>query len=214
MFHGAVWVLTTDGASEEDLVEMEEVVAELGARPVRMTARQHDEAVAQISHLPQVLAAALLRQAAGHPGALELAAGGFRDLTRVAASPSEWWAQLMVGNRASLAPVLRSFAQRLSAWAEAVEGEEEDRLRQALEEAGRMREGLVAPVVAVGVVLADRPGEIARVGRALEHSGVDVRDLQLRHWIHGGGGILTLSVRPGEEEALRAALTEEGFTLA
>ncbi|MFW2339322.1 MAG: hypothetical protein ACN4GK_04670, partial [Acidimicrobiia bacterium] len=59
-----------------------------------------------------------------------------------------------------------------------------------------------------------KPGEIAAVGRALEVSSVDVRDLQLRHGPQGGGGVLTLSVRPGEAEALRESLTAEGFTLA
>jgi hypothetical protein len=65
----------------------------------------------------------------------------------------------------------------------------------------------------VDVVLEDRPGELGAVGRALASSGVDVRDLQLRHGPHGGGGVLTLSVRPGEAEALREALRSEGFVL-
>ncbi|NIR38969.1 MAG: hypothetical protein GWO22_24290, partial [Actinobacteria bacterium] len=61
-----------------------------------------------------------------------------------------------------------------------------------------LRAELSAPVVQVRVVLRDEPGELARVGRALERSSVDVRDLQLRHAPYGGGGVLTLSVRPGE----------------
>jgi hypothetical protein len=61
--------------------------------------------------------------------------------------------------------------------------------------------------------MQDRPGELGAVGRALVATGVDVRDLQLRHGPHGGGGVLTLSVRPGEAEALRDALAAEGFEL-
>jgi hypothetical protein len=61
------------------------------------------------------------------------------------------------------------------------------------------------------VSLADEPGEIARVGHALEESHVDVRDIQMRHAPHGGGGVLTLSVRSGEEEALRHALEDAGL---
>ena len=49
------------------------------------------------------------------------------------------------------------------------------------------------------------------MGHALQTSRVDVRDLQLRHAVHGGGGILTISVRPGEVETLKAALAHEGF---
>jgi hypothetical protein len=69
-------------------------------------------------------------------------------------------------------------------------------------------------VVAVSVALADRRGELAKVGRSLEVSAVDVRDLQLRHAPYGGGGVLTLAVRPGDAEALRAALQQEGLIVA
>jgi prephenate dehydrogenase len=72
---------------------------------------------------------------------------------------------------------------------------------------------MAAPVETVSVVLEDRPGEIARVGLSLSLSGVDLRDLQLRHAVHGGGGVLTLSVRAGESQRLRAALEAEGFRL-
>jgi hypothetical protein len=51
------------------------------------------------------------------------------------------------------------------------------------------------------------------VGHALETSGVDIRDLQLRHATHGGGGVLTLSVKSDEADRLRAALTADGFRL-
>jgi hypothetical protein len=61
------------------------------------------------------------------------------------------------------------------------------------------------------VVLLDRPGEIVRVGHALEASRVDVRDFQLRHGEHGGGGILTISVKGEAIQALTSALKEEGF---
>ena len=67
--------------------------------------------------------------------------------------------------------------------------------------------------MAVRVALADRPGELAKMGRALERSAVDVRDLQLRHAPHGGGGILTLTVRPSDEKHLRSALVAEGLDL-
>jgi hypothetical protein len=65
----------------------------------------------------------------------------------------------------------------------------------------------------VQVVLVDRPGEIARVGHALETSRVDVRDFQLRHGEHGGGGILTISVKGEGKDALTMALIDEGFEI-
>jgi hypothetical protein len=72
---------------------------------------------------------------------------------------------------------------------------------------------MAPPVAGIGVILEDRPGEIAAVGHALSTSEVDLRDLQLRHATHGGGGVLTLSVRADEADRLRAALVREGFRL-
>lgn len=213
LFRGASWIVCSDGASSTDLAAVGEIVETLGAVPVVMTAAEHDAAVAAISHLPQVLAAALVQVAGEDPHALDLAAGSFRDLTRVALSEPGWWAELLVANRSQVREALASLGDALDGWtAELAEGAV-DRLSGQLEEARRVRRAMAPPVVAVGVVMQDRPGELGAVGRALAATGVDVRDLQLRHGPHGGGGVLTLSVRPGEAEALKAALAVEGFQL-
>jgi prephenate dehydrogenase len=141
-FRGAAWVLVTDGAAEEDLEAVEALVDDLGARPVRMTAEEHDEAVALISQLPQVLAAALLRRAADHRRAMELAAGSFADLTRVASSEPGWWTEALVANRDLLAPELRTFAEQLRTWAEYLEGNRARWVHGALEEARSLREAV------------------------------------------------------------------------
>ena len=213
LFRGASWILCTDGASDGDLTRMRDVVMSLGAVPVTMTATEHDAAVAAISHLPQVLASALVEVAACDPHALDLAAGSFRDLTRVALSEPTWWAELLVINENEVRRVLGLLIETLDGWSAALGEGALDRLSGRLREARHLRRAMAPPVVAVGVVLEDRPGELGAVGRALAVSGVDVRDLQLRHGPHGGGGVLTLSVRPGEAEALRVALAAEGFEL-
>lgn len=214
LFRGAVWIVITDGADPADLDRLEEIVTSVGSSPVRMTAAEHDDAVAVISHLPQVLAAALVGEASEHPAGLGLASGSFRDLTRVAASNPELWTELLVGNGEPLAAVIEAYAARLHRWAEAVRAGESEEVGEMLFRAGETRRAMAPPVVAVAVALADQPGELAKVGHALESSKVDVRDLQLRHATYGGGGILTLSVRPGEAETLRSALEAEGLLLA
>ena len=211
LFRGAAWILCTDGADDADLTKMIGIVKSLGATPVIMTAAEHDAAVAAVSHLPQVLASALVQLASNDPHALDLAAGSFRDLTRVALSEPAWWAELLVANRRQVQEVLGSLAETLTAWSGSLEEGAVDRLASQLQETRGIRRAMAPPVVALGVMLEDRPGELGAVGRALAVSGVDVRDLQLRHGPHGGGGVLTLSVRPGEAETLRAALIAEGF---
>ncbi len=214
LFRGATWVLTTDNAADEDLEAVSEVVRSLGAQPVRMPAERHDHLVALVSHLPMVLAAALVdRLSEAGPSANTMVAGGFRDLTRIALSSSDWWPDLLVSNRRSLAALLMDMSTGLRDWAQRLEEVEVDWVSALLESARRTRSELAPPGEGVGVLLEDRPGEIAHVGQALAISGVDLRDLQLRHATHGGGGVLTLSVRPEEADSLRRALAQEGFQL-
>lgn len=212
LFRGATWIVTTDSAQEADLVAVENIISDLGGIPIRMTAERHDHAVAAISHVPHVLAMALIEMAADDDDALNLAAGGFRDLTRIALSDPTMWADVLVANGRQVRTVLNDVAGRIGDWAARLEAAET--LREHIGAARSVRQTLAPPVVAVRVILEDRPGSLAAVGRALATSHADVRDLQLRHGEHGGGGVLTLSVRPGEAEALSHALEDEGFELA
>lgn len=213
MFQGASWILCSDDASETDLERMGQIAASLGAVPVRMTAAEHDAAIAAVSHVPQVVASALVNLVAGDDGALALAAGGFRDVTRIALSDPKWWTDILIENRKEVSALVRSLGDELRLWAERIEASDRVGVAERLEAARLSRRQLAAPVAAVRVLLEDRPGEIARVGHALAETGVDVRDLQLRHATRGGGGVLTLSVPPGQESALAQALVLEGFRL-
>ncbi len=213
LFRGATWVVVTDDAGAADLELTEEILDLLGARAVRMTAAEHDAAVAMISHLPQVLAAALSNEAADRTKALDLAAGSFRDLTRVAASEPSLWVELLANNHVEVVAAIEDFRDRLAAVVSSLLDGDESAIRDFLARGQTVRRSLAPPVVAVRVALADKPGELARVGRAFGSSSIDVRDLQLRHAPHGGGGVLTVSVRPGEAETLRTALEDEGLLL-
>ena len=211
LFRGAAWILCDDTATVEDLARMQEIAASLGANPVIMSAEHHDRVVAAISHLPYLLAVALVDLVAGNPDTVDLVSGSFRDLTRVASAESAWWPEVLAANSSSVGEALDDLIGHLETLREDIEKGDLDSVAESLERA-RVRRGKMAPPVAgVEVILADRPGEIGRVGHALRTSRVDVRDLQLRHAVHGGGGILTISVRAGEVETLRAALIREGF---
>ena len=213
LFRGAAWIMCPDGAEDSDVEILKEMIESVGAIPYTMSAAEHDRVVAAISHLPQLIAVSLVNLASGDPGAMELVAGSFRDLTRVAASEPGWWPELLAANLGNVSRVVDRMIHQLdTARSEILT--DRDSLASRFESARRERQRMAAPEVRVGVVLQDRPGEIAAVGRALEHSAVDVRDLQLRHAPHGGGGVLTISVRPQEAGTLRESLAVEGFTLA
>ena len=175
-----------------------------------MTADEHDAAVARISHLPHVLAAALMRLAESDRATLGLAGTGFRDLTRIAAGDSTWWAEVLTANGSQVDAAIQELQKTLDAWRRMI-GDKAGALDAELESARLARVGLGEHHTQVRVVLVDKPGEIARVGHALETSRVDVRDFQLRHGEHGGGGILTISVKGDGKDALTMALIDEGF---
>ncbi len=212
LFRGAAWIVCPDGAAFDDLRTVVGMVESVGATPVEMPAAEHDRVVAMISHLPQMIATSLVNEVASHPEALGLVSGSFRDLTRVAASEPGWWPDVLSANRDNVEEAIDGLVERLRGLRSSLGGDV-DNLSQAMASARDRRRDMAPPTARVRVVLQDRPGEIAGVGRALESSGVDVRDLQLRHAIHGGGGVLTLSVRDGDEQPLRSALAGEGFIL-
>ncbi len=211
MFHGATWVITSDGADPADVTSLGEIVASFGANPVVMTAAEHDAAVARVSHLPQVLAAALMRLAESDEASLSLAGGGFRDLTRIAAGDGTWWTEVLSANAAEVDSAIEDLQKRLDRWRQMISTRSNIELDAELKAARVARAGLGEHHTQVRVVLLDKPGEIARVGHALESSRVDVRDFQLRHGEHGGGGILTISVTGDKKDALVFALIDEGF---
>jgi prephenate dehydrogenase len=214
LFKGAAWVVCPDHAVADDIEALESIVESVGAMPYRLPAAEHDRVIADISHLPQILAVSLINLVTrSGPVAGRLVAGSFRDLTRVAASEPRWWPEVLAANEANVNDSIGRLMSLLGEVREEVGHGTSRRLTARIEEARSRRQAMAPPVVRVGVVLQDRPGEIASVGRALERSGVDVRDLQLRHALHGGGGILTLSVRPSEADALRSALLEADFSL-
>ena len=213
LFRGAAWVVVTDDTVAGDLASVEGIIGLLGGRPVLMTAAEHDRAVALVSHLPQLLAATLMNEATDRGEVLELVAGSFRDLTRVAASDPASWVEVLLANRRPVLDALGEYIDRLGRLVAALHGDDAVALADELDRAAGSRRRLGPPLAAVGVALADQPGELARVGHALERAAVDVRDLQLRHAPFGGGGVLTVAVRTGDEEAMREALLAEGLLL-
>ena len=213
LFRGAAWVVCDDGATREDVERLSSIVASTGANPIVMSAQRHDQVVASVSHLPHLLAVALVNTISDNPDAAELVSGSFRDLTRVASAESSWWPEVLTSNAEAVTRSLDDLVGKLQDLGSRVRSGDVEGLAGQLDQARTRRGAMAPPVALVQVILQDKPGEIAAVGHALQTSRVDVRDLQLRHAVHGGGGILSLSVRPGEAETLKAALVEEGFDI-
>lgn len=183
LFTGAAWVLCLEPDTDVDRwVRLARLITGLGCRVVPATSADHDAAVARISHLPHLLAAALAIGAAeAGPLALALAAGSFRDATRVAATRPELTAAICAANRGEVEPALAELIERLQA----------SRDHRSLLEAGRAAR------------LLWQPGDTAVVRRKLriDSSGLADRLLALGRaggWVEAATGVdLSLAGPPG-----------------
>jgi prephenate dehydrogenase len=222
LFRGAWWILTpTERSRTEAYQALHSILTTLGARIMALDATKHDELMAIVSHVPQLTATALMNMAAEqgeeHAGLLALAAGGFRDVTRVAASNPEIWIDICRQNGAAIADALEMFAGRLLELRDLVKQNDEVRLRAALLRARDARRSLPGKEVAgtiyeVTMPVPDRPGVLAEVTTTVGNLGINIEDLQIAHSSEGGRGVLHLTIA-GEADTMKVqrALESLGF---
>jgi prephenate dehydrogenase len=186
-----------------------------------MEPERHDRLVAMVSHLPQVASTALMGLAAteeaGEPEILLLAAGGFRDLTRLAASNPHLWGDILLANRDAIARAIELYVERLGSLRELVLAEDGPGVEAAFAAAKDARLTLAAkPQVKSGVgvlqvPVPDRPGVLAEVTAAMSEAGVNIEDLQIVHSPEGGRGTVHLTVAADRAEAAERALRDRWF---
>lgn len=219
---GIVWVLApgpeTDPAATARLFGWVEAI---GARPVVMEPERHDRLVAVVSHLPQVASTTLMGTAAdreaGEADALLLAAGGFRDLTRLAASRASLWSEILTANREEVATAIDRFVERLQALRDRIASGDAAAVEATFEAAKQARLGLAAkPTVRAGVAvwqveIPDEPGALARITAVLGEGAVNIEDLQIVHSPEGGRGTVHLTVAAETAGSAADVLTGAGY---
>lgn len=167
LFTGCAWVLCLEPeTSLLDWLTCADLVTRLGVRVVPATADEHDQAVATISHVPHLLASALAAAASGDPLALSLAAGSFRDGTRVAASPPALTAAMCGGNAAAVRAGLAAVTATLADYAAALAADDPiAALRERLAAPAAVRSAW-PPRPGTRLDLPANPGALLRLGRA------------------------------------------------
>lgn len=224
LFVGATYLLTpTTHTDVEAYRALHRLVAGIGARPMAVDPVHHDRLVAVISHLPQLAATTLMNLAAEqaerqHAGLLLLAAGGFRDATRVAASNPDLWLDICAQNRDAIVAVLDDYATRISELREVVAGADDGALHATLLAARRARRQLPRKTVSGGglteliLPIPDRPGVLAEVTTTVGAAGVNIEDFSIDHAAEGGRGALRLIIAgTGPTAAAAAALKGRGY---
>ena len=222
LFEGATWVLTpTTETDPATYGRLRAVLSTLGADVVAVDARRHDDLVAMVSHVPHLTAVTLMRLAADraeeHATLLRLAAGGFRDMTRIAAGHPGIWPDICAENRDAIIATLDRLVDGLTDIRAVVADGDRERLLALLERARAARVNLPsrAPrpedVVEVRVPVPDRPGVIAEVTTLAGELDVNIYDLEIAHSAEGDRGVLLVVVAAAHTDLVRGALLARGY---
>lgn len=222
LFRDAWWILTpTRRTDAEAYARVAELVARLGAKPVAISPSRHDSLVARLSHVPQLTASALVDLAAGagdREALLGLAAGGFRDVTRIAASNPDLWVTILRSNKVSILEALETLNHKLRSVAGSIDRDDWDEVREWLAGARNNRLELFArpdlsgEPAGLSLPVTDRPGVLAEVTTAAGRLGANIEDLRIVHSTEGGHGRLELVVTgEGPADRLAEALLAMGY---
>ncbi len=198
-------------------------VTSLGARVVSVDASAHDEAVAIVSHVPHVAAAALVELAssrAEQAGAdlLRLAAGGFKDMTRIAAGSPDLWTGICLDNAPAVIAGIDGLEGVLADFRRSVEAGDAEAVRSWLAGAADVRRALPAqwvPATArlreLTVPVTDQPGVVGIVTTALSRAGCNIEDIEIDHQSEDSAVLRLVLTDEGDAEALMADLVSRGF---
>lgn len=234
LFAGRPWVVVgSEKSTGEALLAVRDLVSDLGATPVLLEASAHDDAVALVSHVPQIaasLVAARLRDA--DPAALDLAGQGLRDLTRIAASDPALWTSILAANASAVVPLLRALRADLDGVVGALEAAASSGTEAVPDGAlGALAGTIAAGNLGVGripgkhggvrraydvvtVLVPDQPGELARLLADVGAAGINLEELELEHAPHQPVGLASVSVLRGLRHELEAVLTAHGWRFA
>jgi prephenate dehydrogenase len=227
LFEGARWYLTPKSNSSSGVLydRLQRTVAGLGARVQAIDAETHDRLMATVSHLPHVVANALVGQAAAELSRdserMPEVGPSFRDTTRVAGANPAIWGDIFASNREAVAEAVEAIAGRLRDAAELIREGEREAVAEWHAAAAADRRRLLetelsgGPLRELRVVVANRPGTIAELALALGEAGVNIEDMALYPAPDMTSGAVSLWVA-GEEQAARAqALVRElGHTVS
>jgi prephenate dehydrogenase len=219
---GIVWALTpTERTDPASLARVEALARTVGARPVVLTPDRHDRLVAVVSHLPQVASTALMglaaQEEADEPDLLLLAAGGFRDLTRLAASNPVLWSEILDANADRIADAIDLYVEALSGLRDRIARGDRDAVRDAFASAKHARMRLAAKpqvragVAVLGVEIPDEPGALASITATVGAGGVNIEDLQIVHSAEGGRGQVHLTVASDAAARASEVLAARGY---
>lgn len=224
LFENAYYILTpTEKTPTEKIAAYQTLVQTIGAIPLVLPYKQHDYVTAAISHLPHVIAASLVnlvKDSDSKEGIMKMiAAGGFKDITRIASSSPTMWQQICLTNTDNISALLGQYIQNLTEFKEKLDSKSEDLLYHFFDDARAYRESFIdassGPIkteYVLTVDIADKPGAIASIASLLAEHDVSIKNIGINHNRELAEGALRIEFY--DETATRRAvriLQENGY---
>jgi prephenate dehydrogenase len=220
LFQGRSWILTPSAELQPQSKDLAlKLIAHLGASPIELSATDHDQAVAKISHLPQIAASLIAKQLTGTPAEwMELAGQGLRDTTRIAGSDESLWKEIIYSNRAELEQLLINLQNDVAQMIESLDNPEEiarlmaqGRAGKALipgKHGGKAREYWYLPIV-----IDDKPGQLGAIFNECAAMEVNVEDLNIEHSPGQLSALITLALSENDATKLSNHLAAIGWNV-
>ena len=224
LFENAIYVLTNHSASDDLVKKYVGIIEIIGASVLFLTPAEHDEIAAVVSHLPQMLAVTLMNYAAkrnnNNPAYLKLAAGGFRDMTRIASSPFDVWADICKTNAENIEFAIEQLMTDLSASKNLLT--ENRQLQSFFETAARNRlsipkdsRGFLRQQFDISVIIEDKPGMIASIAAILADEEINIKDIEILKMREGDAGTMRLAFQnETDRQAALKLLAQKSFEVA
>jgi prephenate dehydrogenase len=222
LFENSVYILSEKAKDYKRLNDFLEIINLLGARVRFLDPYLHDEIVASVSHLPQLVSVALVNSISeGENGTnfLDFAAGGFRDMTRIASSDATIWESIIKNNKVKILQALAKFNLTLIETIDLIIKDDLSSLNRLFESARLKRseipkntKGFLNPLYDVFVYVKDEPGVLYNLTKALHNNSVNIKDLELLKVREGTGGTFRVSFE-NEAAGIKAkqVLIDAGF---
>jgi prephenate dehydrogenase len=217
LFQGRPWIIDPAGVAPDLLAAGRELIEICGGHLIEMGISEHDQAVALISHLPQILSTAVAARLEGAPAQwLDLAGSGLRDTTRIAASNPALWREIISANSAALKPLINLVIADLVELVENLDSSQ--RVEEFIQSGNRGRSmipgkhgGVARNYTFLPVVIEDKPGQLAALFDECATAQVNVEDLSIEHSPEQFTGLITLALSKSDAEKLYRHLLEHGW---
>ncbi len=226
LYQDCYYILTPTYNTDMDAFQrLHRLLSSIGARVISLDPEQHDRAMAIVSHVPHILSLLLMGLTARHTeemqSLLHLAAGGFRDMTRIAASNPDLWIDICLDNLDFISDYLHEFAGELVEIVRILKEGDRERLRELFWEANRARREIpVKPGVdtedlyEIQIPVKDRPGALSAVTTEIGSMGTNIEDISIVHPLEGETGILGLVILGADEaEKTKERLQSLGYSV-